>query len=301
MIGGVSQAFSVGKRCFGSYAPLVPTVVRGSRRSGSVFDVVAPSGARIVVEAGAGDGPGGAAGPTPMELLLAALVTCAGSTFDDILVKMRRPAVALNVVAEAVRSERAPRVYTSISVEFHVAVPASTARLERALRLTEATCSAAVMLSSATALTSRIVDVRRVDPAVTRPLRQHILRPHQTLEELVTAGEGADGAAWMAAFDGDDVVGTVGLVPESLPEGGPEPALRLRAMATSTAKRGRGLGGVLLAAALDHAWSVGARRVWCSARTPAAGFYSAFGFVETSDVFEVDAIGPHVHMAIGRP
>lgn len=278
----------------------VRNVVRGWKKDGNVYEVRAPSGAVTTVEIGAD--PGGVpAGPGPMELMLVSLITCAGSTFDEILAKMRHPALALNVVADGERAERAPRVYTAISLEFHVATDAPDDRIARAIRLTEQTCSAWNMLSKATRIGSRVIVVRDVDPAVTRPLRQRVLRPHQTLEELVTPGESASGSMWLAALDDGEVVGTVGLLPEPNPDGGPEPAIRLRAMATSEGTRGRGLGRVLLDAALDRAWRAGAAQVWCGARTPAAGFYARAGFEETSDVYEVDVIGPHVHMAIQRP
>ncbi len=233
-----------------------------------------------------------------MELLLSALVTCAASTIDSVLAKMRLDVTGLNVVADAERSDRVPRVYTAIDLDFQVASEAPEERLMHAIDLTERTCSVSVMLSVSAPITPRLIHVRRVEPAVTRPLRQQILRPHQSLDELVSPGESAPGAVWFAAMCEGDVVGTAGLIPEQSPDRGGVSSLRLRAMATSESQLGRGLGRLLLEAVLAEARSSGADVVWCSARTLARDFYSAAGFSETSEVYDVEHIGPHVRMAL---
>jgi GNAT superfamily N-acetyltransferase len=140
-------------------------------------------------------------------------------------------------------------------------------------------------------------DIRRVDPVVTRPVRQLILRPHQTLEELIVPGEDDDEAGWFAAYDGaaegEVVIGTAGVFPEDRPGTGPG-GWRLRAMAATTP--GQGVGSSLLEACLVHARRRGGRYLWCSARTPAAGFYHRHGFVTVSDIYEPPGLGPHVTM-----
>lgn len=272
------------------------SVVRGFRESQGVFEVATPSQARLVVEAGAYERPGEALGPAPMELMLASLVTCAGSTVDAVLAKMRFQVAGLNVVAEAARADQTPRVYTSIVLEFHVASEAPEGRLLHAIDVTERTCSASVMLSQATDLSARLVHVRQVEPVETRPLRNLVLRPHQSLDEL--AAEENPAAVWFGAVVEGEVVGSLSLAPESSPDGSDATnPFRLRSMATSDRMRGRGLGRVLLAAGLAHVLSLGADLVWCSARVPAAGFYLRAGFVEVSEPYEVEHIGPHVRMA----
>lgn len=257
-----------------------------------------PSRAQLTVEAGAYRHPGSAAGPAPMELMLASLVTCAGSTICAVLSKMRFQVDAINVVADAIRSDDVPRVYTQITLEYQVATDAPDDRLERALRVTARTCSASSMLAKATRLDERMVVVRPVEAAATRPLRQRVLRPHQSLEELAGSAEEPDATVWLGAMSGDDVVGTAGLVPEPCPDAPAAGALRLRAMATDESFRGRGLGQVILRSALAEARRAGVEVVWCSARTPARSLYLREGFVETSDVYEVDHIGPHVRMVL---
>lgn len=258
---------------------------------------MAPSRVPLTVEAGAYERPGQAAGPAPMELMLASLVTCAGSTLEAVLAKMRLDVVALNVVADGARAERPPRVYTDIGLEFHVACGADRGRLEHAIDVTERNCSASVMIGQVADLTTRLIQVRQVAAADTRELRRSVLRPHQSLDEL--ASKEHPDAAWLAAI-ADEVVGTVS-VSEEPPPGryeGSRP-FRLRSMATAEAMRGRGLGQVLLGAAIDRARKNGGDVLWCNARSGAVDFYRKAGFTETSEQFDVPHIGPHIRMGLG--
>jgi GNAT superfamily N-acetyltransferase len=135
------------------------------------------------------------------------------------------------------------------------------------------------------------VSVRPVDPALTRPLRQRVLRPHESLEEL--ASHEPPGVHAVGAFDGDELVG-VGFV---CPDGGPG-EWRVRGMATIPEARGRGVGSAILAALVDHARAQGATLVWCNARTPARSLYARAGFGVESEEFEITGIGPHFVMAL---
>jgi GNAT superfamily N-acetyltransferase len=135
------------------------------------------------------------------------------------------------------------------------------------------------------------VSVRPVDPAQTRALRQRVLRPHESLEEL--ASHEPPGVHAVGVFDGDELVG-VGFV---CPDGGPG-EWRVRGMATTREQRGRGVGSAILAALVDHARAQGATRVWCNARTPALSLYARAGFQVESEEFEIPGIGPHFVMAL---
>jgi ribosomal protein S18 acetylase RimI-like enzyme len=134
-------------------------------------------------------------------------------------------------------------------------------------------------------------DIRAVDPALTRPLRQLVLRPHESLEEL--ASHEPPGVHSVAALADGEIV-AAGFV---CPDGGPG-AWRVRGMATLPAFRGRGAGSAILAALVAHATEQGAARVWCNARTPAISLYERAGFTVVSDEFEIEAIGPHVVMEL---
>lgn len=272
------------------------SVVRGVRQTSGRFAVTTSAPAPLIVEPGAYDRPGEAEGPAPMELMLASLVTCAGTTIDAVLAKMRFDVSALNVVADGTRAETVPRVFTDIELEFQIASDAPHDRLVRAIEVTERTCSASVMIGSVASVVPRLVQVKAVDAEVTRVLRRTVLRPHQSLAELESE-ENPD-ATWFAAI-GDDgqAVGSVSIAADASPDGVEGQAYRIRAMATTEDRRGRGLGAVLLGAVLDHARRRGGDFVWCSARTSAAGFYRNAGFVETSNPYDVAHIGEHVRMA----
>lgn len=135
--------------------------------------------------------------------------------------------------------------------------------------------------------------IEQVDPAITRPLRQRLLRREQTLDELIVPGEDDPEGGWFAAFDGDEVVGTAGVFPEDRPGARPG-GWRLRAM--SALRQREGTGSALLDACIEHAVAGGGSYLWCSARVPARGFYERHGFVTVTDVYEPYGLGPHVDM-----
>jgi len=133
-------------------------------------------------------------------------------------------------------------------------------------------------------------EVGPVDPAVTRPLRRRVLRPHESLEEL--ASHEPPGVHAVGALDGGELI-AVGFV---CPDGEPG-EWRVRGMATAPEYRGRGTGAAILEALVDHARAQGATRVWCNARTPALSLYARAGFEPESEEFDIPGIGPHVVMA----
>jgi ribosomal protein S18 acetylase RimI-like enzyme len=131
--------------------------------------------------------------------------------------------------------------------------------------------------------------IRPVTMAQTRPLRQAVLRPHQSLDQL----RGAEpGEAWAAGANVDDELIAVGWV---APDGEPG-AWRVRGMATAPNARGQGAGSAVLHALLGEARSRGARRIWCQARVPAVSLYERSGLRVVSEPFEVPEIGRHVVM-----
>jgi ribosomal protein S18 acetylase RimI-like enzyme len=125
----------------------------------------------------------------------------------------------------------------------------------------------------------------------TRTLRQRILRPHQTVEEV--ASHERPGAYAVGAFDGNSLV-AVGLIGR---EGEPG-EWRVRGMATVPEARGRGAGTAILNALLDHARENEATAVWCNVRTQARGLYERAGLAVVSEEFELPDIGPHVVMRL---
>jgi GNAT superfamily N-acetyltransferase len=145
------------------------------------------------------------------------------------------------------------------------------------------------------------VRIVMVEPDAVRPLRQAVLRPHQTVADQVYPGDAVPGAAHFAAYlaGQDEPVGVASIGPEAYPGAGGarEGDWRIRGMATAPASRGRGAGALLLRACLEHARAAGAIRVWCNARSPVRGFYEREGFTVEGDEFTLPHIGPHYLMS----
>lgn len=143
-----------------------------------------------------------------------------------------------------------------------------------------------------------MIRVERVPAEVTFRLRQRVLRPHETLDQLALRGDDAPDAGHFAAYDeAGDVVGTA-TVRRHPPPWDPDDARawRLRGMATADGMRSRGVGGKVLAAVIDHVAREGGGLLWCNARTPAVEFYRRAGFETRGDEWLDLVIGPHIVM-----
>jgi GNAT superfamily N-acetyltransferase len=145
------------------------------------------------------------------------------------------------------------------------------------------------------------VVVREIPVADTRPLRHRILRPHESIEYLISH-EPPDAFAVGAFAVGGRLV-AVGFIGRD----GEPGAWRVRGMATEPDARGRGAGSAVLAALLDHALRFGSHpshpptRVWCNARVPARSLYERAGFTVVSEEFDQPHIGPHLVMEWRAP
>lgn len=125
------------------------------------------------------------------------------------------------------------------------------------------------------------------------PLRQKVLRPHQSITEVGFAGD-ANGTHFAAFDDLSSIVGVVSLVSD--PATDSTTTWRLRGMAADPDRQGRGIGRALMIGVLDFVARAGGGKIWCHARLHAVGFYERFGFVTTGASFEEPEIGPHVLM-----
>jgi predicted GNAT family N-acyltransferase len=132
----------------------------------------------------------------------------------------------------------------------------------------------------------------------TWPLRKRVLRPHQDGDAVVLPGDDDRRTAHIGARDAaGELVGVATVIPEACPWAPErEPAWRLRGMATAEGRRGLGIGGLLLRAALDHVRGHGGALVWCNARHGALAFYAREGFAVAGDAYMDPVLGPHVPM-----
>jgi len=155
--------------------------------------------------------------------------------------------------------------------------------------------------------------VRMVDPGpmtveqvpldATDELRRRVLRPDEPPDSVFWPGFEVDGAATFAVLDPlEHPISTVTVMPEPCPWR-PDEAVpwRLRGMATDGGFRGRGLGRLVLDAAVDHVVGSGATLLWCNARIRAEPFYRRAGFTVDGEEFDVSGIGPHFPMSLMLP
>jgi putative redox protein len=96
------------------------------------------------------------AGCTPLQLLLASLAGCSGSTLGLLLRRMKQPVHAVEVNAHGVRRDEHPTVITSIDLDFVVhGADVDPAAVSRALaRAEEVLCPVWAMLRPTTPIAS---------------------------------------------------------------------------------------------------------------------------------------------------
>lgn len=138
--------------------------------------------------------------------------------------------------------------------------------------------------------------VRAIGAEQTRPLRQAVLRPHQTPDQLVYPGDDAPDTLHLGAFLERGLIGIASVYHGPPPGENGTGWWRLRGMAILPEAQGKGLGRALLKACLDHVLDRDGTALWCNARTNAAGFYRALGFETIGNEFELEGIGPHFLM-----
>ena len=94
-------------------------------------------------------------GMTPLRLLLASLAGCSGSSVAALLRRDGQPVTGVEVTARGQRRDEHPTVISSIELEFVVKGAVDPARVEHALKLSEAQiCPVWAMLKTGTPISS---------------------------------------------------------------------------------------------------------------------------------------------------
>ncbi|HEX3841485.1 MAG TPA: GNAT family N-acetyltransferase [Acidimicrobiales bacterium] len=147
------------------------------------------------------------------------------------------------------------------------------------------------------------VTVSRVPVARTLALRQAVLRPDQTLDEMALPEDDHPATAAFAAIDAGGEVQSVARVTLEAPPFPSDdlappgtPTWRLRGMATRPEARDQGIGSAVLQASIDYVVSQGGGLLWCNARVPAIGLYRRAGFTTYGEAWVDPVIGPHIVM-----
>jgi GNAT superfamily N-acetyltransferase len=143
------------------------------------------------------------------------------------------------------------------------------------------------------------LQIQRVTAADTFPLRQRVLRPHETFDALASREDDDSDPCHFAAVEAGTVIGSASVGRESPPWAADrQPAWRLRGMATAEDRRREGVGTALLDAVIDHVRRCGGGLLWCNARMPAVAFYERAGLMTRGESWDVPDIGPHVAMEL---
>ena len=115
-------------------------------KQGRVFEGRSQSGHTITFDGASAH----AAGPSPMEAVLAALCACTSVDVVSILEKKREPLTGLTVSATAEQAPAPPRVFTNIHLVYRIAGNVSKKAAEDAVALSKTKyCSVSLMLEEA--------------------------------------------------------------------------------------------------------------------------------------------------------
>jgi GNAT superfamily N-acetyltransferase len=139
-----------------------------------------------------------------------------------------------------------------------------------------------------------VIEIREVSAEAVRPIRQQVLRPSQTIEEMIWAHDLEPSTKHFAALDGERIIGIVTAYPAEMPEKPDKRGWQFRGMATLPDVRGQGIGKALITKCLEAA--NGAELLWCDARISAMPFYEKLGFQKIGESFEKPMAGPHWRM-----
>lgn len=140
--------------------------------------------------------------------------------------------------------------------------------------------------------------IKSISAEETRELRHRILRSNQPPEACVYPGDDDGRTGHFGAFLNGTMVGVASIFCEAHPDVNANLSWRIRGMATVEAIRGQGAGAALLTACVQHAKAGNGDKIWCNARSTAAGFYGKYQFQQQGDVFPLPGIGPHYLMVL---
>lgn len=135
--------------------------------------------------------------------------------------------------------------------------------------------------------------IRFINASQTHALRQEVLRPRQSLDEMEWPQDRAEESFHLGMTIGGHLIAVVSFIRErnELLRGWKQ--YRLRGMATHPGFQGQGVGTKLLPFGIDHLRTLKADLVWCNAREKATTLYGKVGFLPRGDPFEIEGIGIH--------
>lgn len=143
--------------------------------------------------------------------------------------------------------------------------------------------------------------VERCSTVEVLPLRMSVLRDGTPSQDPRYDEDDLDGTVHFAVRDYDnegEIIATSTWLPRPWPHDTTALSVQLRGMAVAKHLRGCGLGGVVLAAGMQHAQELGAKYVWARARDNALYFYERHGFTKVGDEFTDESTGLSHHLVV---
>jgi len=141
-----------------------------------------------------------------------------------------------------------------------------------------------------------MIEIRKVSPEMTYPLRHRILRPSQPIEESMYDSDHKEGTFHVGAFSEDKLISVATFIPDSNPAFTAKKQYRLRQMATLENYRKKGAGSAIVQYAEEYIRELGIHVLWCKGRTSVQEYYRKMGFEAYGEVFDYPPIGPHIIM-----
>lgn len=138
-----------------------------------------------------------------------------------------------------------------------------------------------------------MAEVVELEAEATHDLRRRVLRDHLPEAGVAYAEDHRPGTVHLGVVAGGAVVAVASVFPDATPLRPGAPAARLRGMAVDPARRGQGLGAVLLAAVVARARAEGYAVLW-DGRDSALGFYERHGWQVVGDGFVSIGLPHHV-------
>ncbi len=142
------------------------------------------------------------------------------------------------------------------------------------------------------------MEVLRIKPIDTHPIRQKMLRPNGTVDDCIFQGDNDELTFHLGAFVEKKLVSVASFYFERNEKFPDQYQYRLRGMATLPEYQAKGLSSALLRTAFPVIKQNQCTLLWCNAREKAMGFYSKVGFGAHGDHFTIPNIGKHILMSI---
>lgn len=139
-----------------------------------------------------------------------------------------------------------------------------------------------------------MVQIRKISPQDTYPLRREVLRKGTTLP-LEMAGDLDATTLHLGLFVNNELLSIASFM-SARHEGLQGVQYQLRGMATTPGHQGKGLGRSLVIEAEKRLKKMGVDTIWCNARVVALDFYAKLGYQKMGELFDVPQIGPHYVM-----